>query len=109
MANDGARRAPLHSTIALAAPPTGIASLGAPIALKKEPEAVVVPDVVARDVWITNSQHNRPPILSYTTASVVALHMSGYGPKPTSDGDYRMSAYEVIADVTLACFYEYTP
>ena len=39
----------LHSTIALAAPPTGIASLGAPIALKKEPEAVVVPEVVARN------------------------------------------------------------
>src|SRR4051794_31970096 len=45
----GAQRAPLHSTIALAAPPTGIASLRAPIALKKEPEAVVVPDVVARN------------------------------------------------------------
>src|SRR5665213_4377283 len=43
----------LHSTIVLAARPAGIASLGAPIALKKEPEdavvsAVVVPDVVAR-------------------------------------------------------------
>jgi hypothetical protein len=39
----------LHSTIVLAVPPTGIASLGTPIALKKEPEAVVVPDVVARN------------------------------------------------------------
>src|SRR5262245_12136631 len=32
----------LHSTIAPAAPPTGIARLGIPIALKKEPEAVVI-------------------------------------------------------------------
>src|SRR6478609_1238372 len=39
----------LHSTIAPAARPTGIARWGAPIALKKEPEAVVVPEVVARN------------------------------------------------------------
>src|SRR5450631_2684084 len=38
-----------HPTIVLAAQPGGIASLGAPIALKNEPEAAVVPDVVARN------------------------------------------------------------
>jgi len=31
--------------IILAARPTGIASLGTPIALKKEPEAVIIPEV----------------------------------------------------------------
>jgi hypothetical protein len=35
----------MHSMIILAARPTGIASLGAPIALKKEPEAVIIPEV----------------------------------------------------------------
>jgi hypothetical protein len=34
--------------IILAARPTGIASLGAPIALKKEPEAVIIPDEGSR-------------------------------------------------------------
>ena len=45
-------RAWLHSTIVLAAPappPTGIAGLGAPTALKIESGAVVVPEVVARN------------------------------------------------------------
>jgi hypothetical protein len=34
--------------IILAARPTGIASLGVPIALKKGPEAVIIPEVVTR-------------------------------------------------------------
>jgi hypothetical protein len=38
----------MHSMIILAARPTGIASLGVPIALKKGPEAVIIPEVVTR-------------------------------------------------------------
>src|SRR6185437_1956194 len=42
----------LPRTIVLAVWPAAIASLGAPIALKKEPEAVVVPDAVGRNEGI---------------------------------------------------------
>src|SRR5215470_8057957 len=38
-----------HSAIVLAARPAGIASLEAPIALKKESEAVVIPEVITRN------------------------------------------------------------
>jgi hypothetical protein len=48
--------------IILAARPTGIASLGAPIALKKEPEAVIIPEVsLATKASVEGSRIMKPP------------------------------------------------
>src|SRR5215813_5223011 len=65
----------LHSTIVLTAPPpTGIASLWAPIALKKEPEAVVVPEVVAR-----NEGLGRRLARYEATLGLIAQHRDKFG------------------------------
>ena len=68
----------LHSTIAPAARPTGIASLGAPIALKKEPEAIVVPAV--RTGSCRSQRRPRSRLARYeATLGLIAQHRNKLG------------------------------
>src|SRR4029077_4748184 len=69
----------LHSTIAPAARPTGVASWGAPIALKKEPEAVVIPAVVIPEVVARNEGFGRRLARYEATLGLIAQHRDKLG------------------------------
>src|SRR5260221_14768265 len=66
--------APLHLIIVLAAAPTRIASLGVPIGLEKGPQAVVAPEVAAR-----NGDIDRRPARVKTDLGLVVQHSDRLG------------------------------
>src|SRR5260370_16906220 len=67
--------APLHLIIVLAAAPTRIASLEVPIGLEKGPQAVVAPEVAAR-----NGDIGRRPARHKAALRLVVQHRDERGP-----------------------------